>query len=211
MHEISKIDQDFIQELYYVFNGVSLENEPTLLEEDFADTSYLRRYPHQHPYDFNSKEYFSKNNVIEEIKSNYLSIEQKDDLILSIEKGERVLNRYSTWQEIPFDYLNNCAFGFYFISPAAYLFYTPALILNLLLNEEYFKGDAFDKWLSTLVMEDSNSKLLIKFNLSQLKLLKRFLDYVLVDEYALKLVELEYVQKAINIFQEKIDSYAYRI
>lgn len=77
MHKLSEIKPSFIQELYDAFNGVNLKNGFTLLEEDFADTSYLRRYPHQYPYDIDRENCFSKQNLLDEIKNSALFPEEK--------------------------------------------------------------------------------------------------------------------------------------
>ncbi|WP_151801726.1 hypothetical protein [Acinetobacter guillouiae] len=199
MHEISKIKQELIQDLYKAFKGVHLESGLTLLEEDFADTSYLRRYPHKYPYEANSENYFSKNNLFNEIKNSTLLLEEKEDLILAIEHGKRVNNQYTIWQEIPFEYLNKYANGFYFITPNVYVFYTPALIKNLILNTEYFKGVAFDKWLSRLLMEDVDNAMLIKFKINQSLVIKKFLHTLLHSNYILEFVDVGDIKKAIQV------------
>lgn len=204
MHKIYKIKQSFIQELYNVFNEVHLEDGITLLEEDFADTSYLRRYPHKYPYDANSEGYFSKNNLFNEIKSSTsLLEEEKNDLILTIEEGKRVYNKYKIWQEVPFSYLDKYADGFYFITPKSYIFYTPALIKNLISNPENFKGVAFDKWISRLLMDDGDNIVLVKFNIFQLEIMIKFLSNLLNDDYILEFIEVENIEKSIRVMNKE--------
>lgn len=203
MYKLSQVDQIFIQELYDAFDDVHLENRFTLLEEDFADTSYLRRYPHQQPYDLNAVDYFSKSNLLNQIKNSDLLIDEKNDLISAINEEQRVINHYLTWGDVPFEYLNKYANGFYFITPEAYLFYTPALILNLVLNPECFKGVAFDKWLSRLLMKEIEHKPLILFNSIQSRLIKKFLSKLLTDKSVMDFIEVGDVKRALEIIQEK--------
>ncbi|AYA02086.1 hypothetical protein BEN74_03855 [Acinetobacter sp. WCHAc010034] len=199
MHKLSEIKPNFIQELYDAFNGVNLKNGFTLLEEDFADTSYLRRYPHQYPYDIDGENCFSKQNLLDEIKNSSLLPEEKNDLTLAIEEGKRVNNQYITWDTVPFEYLDKYANGFYFITPNVYVFYTAALIKNLILNIEYFKGVAFDKWLSRLLMENLDHTMLIKLNNHQSSIIKKFLYTLLSDNYILEYIDVANIKKAIQL------------
>lgn len=203
MYELSQVDQIFIQELHDAFDDVQLEDRFTLLEEDFADTSYLRKYPHQHPYDKNSIGYFSKSNLLSKIKNSDLLDDEKRDLILAISEGKRVYNHYQTWEEVPFDYLNKYANGFYFITPEAYIFYTPALILYLASNLEYFKGVAFDRWLSRLLMEEASRESLILFSPLQSIIVRKFLCNLLMNEFTLDFIEVGDVKRALEMIDEK--------
>ncbi|AUX87074.1 hypothetical protein C3F34_14200 [Acinetobacter sp. ACNIH2] len=198
MYKLSQVDQIFIQELHDAFDDVHLEDRFTLLEEDFADTSYLRRYPHQQPYDLNAVDYFSKSNLLNEIKNSDLLVGEKNDLILAINEEQRVINHYRTWGVVPFEYLNKYAHGFYFITPEAYVFYTPVLILNLVLNPEFFKGVAFDKWLSRLLMEVNEHNSLTLFNNNQSRLIKKFLSNILLNKSIIDFIEAGDVKRALE-------------
>lgn len=203
MYELSEVDQSFIQELHYSFDDIHIGNRFTLLEEDFADTSYLRRYPHQQPYDSDNLGYFSKSNLLNEIKNSDLLVGEKNDLILAVNEEQRVINHYRTWGVVPFEYLNKYAHGFYLITPEAYVFYTPALILNLVLNPEFFKGVAFDKWLSRLLMEVNEYNSLTLFNNNQSRLIKKFLSNLLIDKSIIDFIEVRDVKRALENIREK--------
>jgi len=99
--------------------------------------------------------------------------------------------------------LNKYANGFYFITPEAYIFYTPALILYLASNLEYFKGVAFDRWLSRLLMEEASRESLILFSPLQSIIVRKFLCNLLMNEFTLDFIEVGDVKRALEMIDEK--------
>lgn len=161
------------------FSLVSLGDNYTLAEEDYADTSYWY-FDKKHP-DSNLTEEDWTNQEIRFFETcSWLSADQ-EEAIQAIKEKRKMTNRFSNPLDIPVLYLNIYFTGFSSLKPQAYLFYTPAIMKYVLSDPDAFYSNSFLWWLFRLRRADSQSKiveLLKYFSEMQIQILEDFLLYV---------------------------------
>lgn len=120
----------------------------------------------------------------------FRTIKELDDADDVTKKPKKDINPYQNWQDIPFDYLNQHFTGISQLSPEGFLFYTPAILYQVLENfDERNNCVSVLWWLYDLDEEIVGDKFLTNlslFNEEQLFLLIIFLQkiipYGIVDE-----------------------------
>lgn len=161
------------------YKDVTLGDNYTLAEEDYADTSYWY-FDKQHPDSNLTAEEWASQELGFFETCGWLAADQ-EEAIQAIKEKRKMANRFSNPLEIPSLYLNMHFTGFSYLAPQAYLFYTPAIMKHYLNEPDFFYNNSFTWWLNRL--ERANSPDLIKalleyFDVQQVDVLEKFLLYV---------------------------------
>lgn len=162
------------------FKNVTLGDAYTLLEEDYADTSYW--YFDKRRTDLNLTEEEWIKQEIHFIDTSGWFPEDRQEAIQAIKEKRKMSNRYSDPLNIPSIYLDRYSTGFSFIEPQAYLFYTPAIMIHILIKPENLYSSSFQSWLFRLSWANSYesiSQLLKYFSKTQVEILINFLTFIL--------------------------------
>lgn len=168
---LKQIDQDFAD--------VTLGNNYTLPEEDYADTSYWYFDKRRPDLNLIEDEWIDQEIRFFETCS-WLSADQ-EEAIKAIKEKRKMFNRFSNPLDIPVLYLNSYPTGFSYLKPQAYLFYTPAIMKYVLSDPDAFYSNSFSWWLYRLRDANSSesiSELLKYFSEVQIEVLRNFLVYV---------------------------------
>ncbi|EPF72536.1 hypothetical protein GCM10025882_31620 [Acinetobacter gyllenbergii] len=172
-------NENLLQLIEQEFKDVTLGDNYTLAEEDYADTSYWY-FDKQHP---------DSNLTAEEWASQELGFFEtcawlaadKEEAIQAIKEKRKMANRFSNPLEIPSLYLNMHFTGFSYLAPQAYLFYTPAIMKHYLSDADSLYSNSFTWWLTRLRRAnnpDLIKKVLQFFVEQQIVILEEFLMYV---------------------------------
>lgn len=171
--------ENLLKQIEQEFKGLSLGNNYTLAEEDYADTSYWY-FDKQHPDSNLTAEEWASQELGFFETCGWLAADQ-EEAIQAIKEKRKMTNRFSNPLEIPSLYLNMHFTGFSYLAPQAYLFYTPAIMKHYLNEPDFFYNNSFRWWLNRL--KRANSPDLIKelleyFDVQQVDVLEKFLLYV---------------------------------
>ena len=161
------------------YKDVTLGDNYTLAEEDYADTSYWY-FDKQHPDSHLTAEEWASQELGFFETCGWLAADQ-EEAIQAIKEKRKMVNRFSNPLEIPSLYLNMYFTGFSYLAPQAYLFYTPAIMKHYLNEPDSLYSNSLTWWLHRL--ERANSPDLIKalleyFDVQQVDVLEKFLLYV---------------------------------
>lgn len=140
--------ENLLQQIKLEFSNVSLGDDYTLPEEDYADTS--RWHFDKTRVDLNLTEQEWANQEIHLINTSGWLPEERQEAINAIKEKRRMLNRYPNSIEIPSIYLDRYATGFGYLTPKAYLFYTPAIMIYTLSDSKGGDSESFTSWLNRL-------------------------------------------------------------
>lgn len=161
------------------FKHVSLGDNYSLAEENYADTSYWY-FDKQHPDSNLTDEEWASQEIVFFETCGWLAADQ-EEAIQAIKEKRKMANRFSNPLEIPSLYLNMHFTGFSYLKPQAYLFYTPAILKHSLSDPDFLHTNSFIWWLARLRRADSQDKIaeLLKcFGGKQIDVLEEFLLYV---------------------------------
>ena len=110
----------------------------------------------------------------------FTTIKELDDADDITKIPKKDTNPYQNWQDVPFDYLNQHFTGISQLSPEGFLFYTPAILYQVLEDFDERKNDvSLIWWLYELDEEIVGEKFLNNislFNKEQLLILISFLE-----------------------------------
>lgn len=171
-------NESLLQLVEQEYKDVTLGDNYTLAEEDYADTSYWY-FDKPHPDSYITEQEWEKQEISFFETCGWLSADQ-EEAIQAIKEKRKMRNRFENPFNIPSFYLNMHFTGFSYLDPQAYLFYTPAIMINYLSDPD-FLTNSFTWWLSRLKRADSQEKiidLLKYFSEKQIKVLEEFLVYV---------------------------------
>ena len=140
--------ENLLQQIKLEFSNVSLGDNYTLPEEDYADTS--RWHFDKTRVDLNLTEQEWADQEIHLINTSGWLPEERQEAINAIKEKRRMLNRYPNPIEIPSIYLDRYATGFGYLTPKAYLFYTPAIMIYILSDSKGCDSVSFTSWLNRL-------------------------------------------------------------
>lgn len=171
--------ENLLKQIEQEFKGLSLGNNYTLAEEDYADTSYWY-FDKQHPDSNLTAEEWASQELGFFETCGWLTADQ-EEAIQAIKEKRKMANRFSNPLEIPSLYLNMHFTGFSYLTPQAYLFYSPAIMKHYLNEPDSLYSNSFRWWLNRL--KRANSPDLIKelleyFDVQQVDVLEKFLLYV---------------------------------
>lgn len=161
------------------FKSVSLCDNYTLAEEDYADTSYWYFDKSRPDLNLTEDEWIDQEIRFFET-CGWLSADQ-EEAIQAIKEKRKMFNRFSNPLDISVLYLNSYPTGFSYLKPQAYLFYTPAIMKYVLDDSDAFYSNSFSWWLYRLRDANSSesiSELLKYFSEVQIEVLRNFLVYV---------------------------------
>ncbi|RZK47849.1 MAG: hypothetical protein EOO99_12120 [Pedobacter sp.] len=130
--------ESLLRQIEVEFKNVTLGDDYTLPEEDYADTSYW--YFDKRRPDLNLTEEEWANQEIQFFETSGWLTEDHEEAIQAIKEKRKMFNKYSNPFDIPILYLNSYATGFSYLKPQGYLFYTPA-IMNCVLNDPELNRD----------------------------------------------------------------------
>ncbi|MFI8143553.1 hypothetical protein [Acinetobacter sp. ABJ_C5_2] len=172
-------NENLLQLIEQEYKDVTLGDNYTLAEEDYADTSYWY-FDKQHPDSNLTAEEWASQELGFFETCGWLAADQ-EEAIQAIKEKRKMANRFRNPLEIPSLYLNMHFTGFSYLAPQAYLFYTPAIMKHYLNEPDFFYNNSFTWWLHRL--ERANSPDLIKalleyFDVQQVDVLEKFLLYV---------------------------------
>lgn len=168
--------EDLLKKIQKEFEGVKLNKDYILPEEDHADTS--RWYFDEKQVDYNLTENEWIQQEIDNIKKSNWFLEDKIEAIKAIQEKRKMVNRYKSPINIPLNYLEKYYCGFYFVKTEAYLFYTPSMMIHSLCDAEVVGSFSFAAWIGRLSWGDTK-ELLKHFNPRQFRILIEFLEYVI--------------------------------
>lgn len=113
----------------------------------------------------------------------FTTIKELDDADDITKIPKKDINPYQHWQDVPFDYLNRHFTGISQLSPKGFLFYTPAILYQVLEDFDGRKNDvALVWWLYDLdeeIVGDKFLKNISLFNKEQLFILVIFLQQLM--------------------------------
>lgn len=171
--------ENLLKQIEQEFNGLSLGNNYTLAEEDYADTSYWY-FDKPHPNSNLTAEEWASQELGFFETCGWLSAD-RDEAIHAIKEKRKMRNRFENPLNIPSLYLNMHFTGFSYLTPQAYLFYTPAIMKHYLNEPDSLYSNSFTWWLNRLKRAntpDSIKTLLEYFDVQQVDVLEKFLLYV---------------------------------
>lgn len=168
--------ENLLQQIKLEFKNVSLDDNYTLPEEDYADTS--RWHFDKRRIDLNLTEEEWANQEIHFIDTSGWLLEERQEAINAIKEKRRMSNRYPNPLEIPSIYLERYSSGFGYLTPKAYLFYTPATMIYALNDANGIDSESFRSWLRRLSWANNHeliTELLKFFSKNQISILHNFL------------------------------------
>lgn len=171
--------ESLLSQITLEFKKVSLGNDYTLPEEDYADTSYWHFDKRRPDLNLTEDEWIDQEIRFFET-CGWLTVD-KEEAIQAIKEKRKMSNRFENPLDIPALYLNSYSTGFSYLKPQAYLYYTPAIMKFTLSNPEAFYSNSFTSWLYRLVRADTHeliSELLKSFSKEQIGVLREFLVYI---------------------------------
>jgi hypothetical protein len=171
--------ENLLKQIEQEFRHVTLGDNYTLAEEDYADTSYWH-FDRPHPNSNLTEDEWAKQEIRFFETCGWLSADQ-EEAIHAIKQKRKMRNRFENPLNIPVLYLNMHFTGFSYLDSQAYLFYTPAIMINYLSDPDTLYNNSFTWWLSRLKRAESREKimdLLKYFSEIQIEVLEEFLFYV---------------------------------
>lgn len=188
--------ENLLAQIKQEFKNVTLGDAYTLLEEDYADTA--RWHFNEEHIDSNlTREEWDKNVISWIQQESELFSEDIQEAITAIQEKRKMFNRFTDPLDIPAEYLNKYQFGYMFLEPQAFLFYTPSMMVHEVCNFNSVNPFSFNRWLAVLQLgtEDSLKSLFSFFNKKQFTILIDFLKYLInldtvneVDKEDIKIV-----------------------
>ncbi|USA45197.1 hypothetical protein NDN11_10695 [Acinetobacter sp. C26M] len=170
--------ETLLEQIEVKFKNITLGNNYTLAEEDYADTSYWY-FDETQPDSNLTEEEWAKQEIRFFETCGWLSVDQ-EEAIQAIKEKRKMANRFSNPLDIPVLYLNCYSTGYSYLKPQAYLFYTPTIMKYFLSDTEIFYSNSFTSWLNRLIWADTSenvTELLQCFSKDQVLILKEFLLY----------------------------------
>ncbi|ENU24181.1 hypothetical protein F993_01497 [Acinetobacter proteolyticus] len=170
--------ETLLEQIEVKFKNITLGDNYTLAEEDYADTSHW--YFDEKGIDHNLTDEEWRDQEVRFFETcSWLSADQ-EEAIQAIKEKRKMANRFSNPLDIPVLYLNCYSTGYSYLKPQAYLFYTPAIMKYFLSDTEILYSNSFTSWLSRLIGADTYedvTTLLQFFSKDQVLILKEFLLY----------------------------------
>lgn len=169
-------------EIHQAFKDVTLGDAYTLAETDYYEGRWYFNSTARHRFyypDLTLEE--AKQKEIKELQTYSWLKEDEDEAIQAIREQRKMANRFLSPFDVTLAYLNRYPFGFSFLQPQAYLFYTPAAMLDGLHDASEKQGftclTGFEQWFSLL--ERFNTKEILQcFSQRQIEVLTDFLRYI---------------------------------
>lgn len=135
-------------------------------------------------------QYFIKKKYHSISHQGFATIKELDDADDITRTPDKDINPYHNWQDIPFNYLNEHYTGITTLSPAGFLFYTPAIMYQVLQDIDERNNCSSVLWwvynLSDDILGNKSFKCISLFDKEQLFILIIFLEKIMsfgiVDE-----------------------------
>lgn len=196
--------ENLLAQIREEFKSITLGDAYTLVEEDYADTARWH-FDKEHT-NFNlTREEWDKQQISWLKQESEWFPEDIQEAIQAIQERRKMVNRFSNPLEIPYEYLNKYQFGYMFLQPQAFLFYTPSMMIHELCNFNCINPFSFNRWLAVLQLgsEDELNSLLSYFSKKQFNVLTDFLEYLLnldtIDEFDKE--DIQIVLNKIQLFK----------
>lgn len=147
----------------------------------------------------NILQYFIQKHFVDISNYGFITIKELEYADNISQMPNKDINPYQNWQDIPFEYLNQHYTGISQLNPKGFLFYTPAIMYQVLENFDKRNHCASVVWwlydLDKEIVGDKFLENLSLFNKEQLFLLVRFLQKLIPSGIANR-------QKFINIITD---------
>lgn len=192
--------ENLLAQIKQEFKNVTLGDAYTLFEEDYADTARWH-FDEEHIDSNLTREEWDKQQI-SWIQQRVWFSEDIQEAIQAIQEKRKMINRFPNPLKIPYEYLNKHQFGYMFLQPQAFLFYTPSMMIHELSNFDCVDGFSFDRWLGTLQFreDDRFNAILNCFSEKQFGVLIDFLEY-LVNLDTIHEINKEDIIKVLNRVQ----------